>query len=184
MDDLDQPIFTVSLSGIFLSTYYLPFVRRKPSLDALESHPYRLMWYDMTAADFVPEPGSLISGYGRFNRAITEELTRLRIELRKRVDTLIQDRHMSEIQSRELRHCSRALQYSSITLETAPAELLVHSPSISLLSSGFSSKTLACYEYFTVWEERKTSNLCLYKLMSLSWEHSLATQSRQRSSIK
>ena len=59
--------FTVFPQWHFPSTYYLPFVRRKPGPDALKSHPYRLMWYDMTPADFVPEPGSLISGYGRFN---------------------------------------------------------------------------------------------------------------------
>lgn len=118
------------------------------------------MWYDMTPADFVPEPGSLISGYGRFNRAITQELTRLRIELRRKVDTLIHDCHMSEIQARELRHCSRALQYSSITLETAPQDYLFTLLNLTSFQRLF-LETLACYEYFTVWEERKTSTTSL-----------------------
>ncbi len=64
--------------------------------------------------------------YGRLDPNITAELTRLRVEeLRTRVDALIQERHMLDVQARELRHCSRALQYSSITLETAPQNYML-----------------------------------------------------------
>ncbi len=148
--------FSIFPQWYFPSTYYLPFVRRKPDADALASHPYRLIWYDMAPADFVAEPGSLITGYGRLNSNITAELTRLRVELRKKVDVLIHERHMSDVQARELRYCSRALQYSSITLETAPQNYLFTVLNLTSFQRLF-LETLACYEYFTVWDQRKTS---------------------------
>ncbi len=104
----------------------------------------------MAPADFVAEPGSLITGYGRLNSNITAELTRLRVELRKKVDVLIHERHMSDVQARELRYCSRALQYSSITLETAPQNYLFTVLNLTSFQRLF-LETLACYEYFTVW---------------------------------
>lgn len=79
---------------------------------------------------------------------------------------LIHNRQMSDIQARELRHCSRALQYSSITLETAPQDYLFTLLNLTSFQRLF-LETLACYDYFTIWEERKRSTTSLPLDMSI-----------------
>src|SRR6267143_636214 len=47
--------FTLYPQWYFEGTYYMPFVFRRPSVDALDAHEYALAWYDLKQQDFQRE---------------------------------------------------------------------------------------------------------------------------------
>ena len=72
----------------FEATKHFPFIQRRLSADELATHDLHMLWYDMTDADFVCEPGS-VANIGRLRPDLVKVFLEMRIDLSKKIDDLI-----------------------------------------------------------------------------------------------
>lgn len=142
----------------FTETYHLPFVRSKPKSADLIAHPLRLLWYNMNESDFIPEPGTLIGGYGRLNPQTSAQFTALRKELSTKIDDLVATTELRRNEYQEMVHCQRAMQFASIALEIAPQAYFLTVLAVTCFQRLY-LEALACYEYHTVWMERRKTSM-------------------------
>lgn len=144
--------FTLSPQWYFEGTYYLPYIRRKPTSN-LESHPYRHIWYDLHLRDFVFERGSLIPNLGRIDQSIAQEFIALRKELAAKIRQLEISTTFTGIELAELRYANEGMLFASVILTCAPQTF-----NLTLLTvTGFQRfflEALACYEYLTIYRNR------------------------------
>ncbi|KAJ3489909.1 hypothetical protein NLJ89_g11483 [Agrocybe chaxingu] len=111
------------------STFYLPFVCKRPSPEDLPNHPLHVIWHDLQESDFELEQGS-ITKVGHARADLVAEFMRLRKELYDKAQ--------------------RSMQLSSVLLMFA-----VHNFFMILLAvTSFQRHYLEClalYEYYTIW---------------------------------
>lgn len=137
----------------FDGTYYLPYVRKKPSAEALITHPLRLIWYDLQRSDFIVDHESLLPDTGLIRQDLADEFVRIRKELSAKVKELVEEREWSAITYQEMLHSERAMHFAALTLTFAPQNWLYTLSTVTLFQRQY-LETLAVYEYLTIWKPR------------------------------
>ena len=149
--------FQIFPQWYFPATYYLPFIRSKPSAGDLGTHPLHLIWYDIDRKkDFIQERGCLVEGYGRIREDLANSFVALRKELTSKVDKLNSDTRFPRERYREMNHCNRAMHFAALVLTFAPQSYMLTLLTVTLFQRAY-LETLACYEFLTIWEEHKNS---------------------------
>ena len=144
--------FTLWPQWYFAGTYYLPYVRRRPSDIELAGHPYRLAWYNMTRADFVQEPGSLTE-VGMLKESLAQDLARMEDGLSRRITTLVAEADYEKKDFREILYARRGMHMAAVVLSFAPQTFLMTLQTVTYLQRHF-LEALACFEYLTFWKAR------------------------------
>ena len=141
--------FTIFPQWFAEGTYYLPYVRKKPTSENLANDPYALIWYSMSRRDFVPEQGSIRGGMGRLSSSLADSFATLRKEFMAKIKVeVISGKHTAE-ELKELKFCERGMHFASIALMCAPQSY----EGILLTVTSFQRyflETLACYKYLTL----------------------------------
>lgn len=127
-------------------TYYLPYVRRKPTVD---NDPYAVMWHQLSKEDFIKE--GAVGGMGKLSDHLASTFADLRRDLMAKIrEVAISGRHTRE-ELKELHFCERGMHLSSVSLICAVQSY----EGILLTATSFQRyflETLACYEYLTYWK--------------------------------
>lgn len=143
--------FTIFPQWFAEGTYYLPYVRKKPTSENLANDPYALIWYSMSRRDFVPEQGSILGGMGRLSTLLADSFATLRKEFMAKIQVeAISGKHTAE-ELKELKFCERGMHFASIALMCAPQSY----EGVLLTVTSFQRyflESLACYEYLTHWK--------------------------------
>jgi hypothetical protein len=97
---------------------HLPFILRCPGPHELQAHPLRMLWWDVTERDHVPERGSCYQGLGRLSPSPAAKLKELECQLRAEVQKY-QDESGATAGSR-LNLCTNAMRDTINRLRHAP----------------------------------------------------------------
>ena len=133
----------------FEATKHFPFVRRRPSADELATHNLRMLWYDMTDADFVREPGS-VANVGRLCPDLVKVFLEMRIDLSKKIDDLIPRLGGHPDDFRDFHYAQHSMLITSIVLEVGPQTKLMTLVTLTGFQC-FYLESLAFYDYHTKW---------------------------------
>ncbi len=143
--------FTLWPQWYFEATKHFPLVQHRPPADKLATDDLRMLWYDMTDADFIREPG-MVAEVGRIRPNLAKEFNDMRVVLSRKIDELIQrlDNHLDEF--RDFRYAQHAMLLTTIALEHAPQNRLM----TLLTVTGFQCfylESLAFYNFYSRWND-------------------------------
>ena len=144
--------FTIFPQWFAEGTYYLPYIRKKPTPENLANDPYALIWYDMSRRDWVPELGSVIGGMGRLASNLEVSFTKLRKELMAKIKVDVISGQYTPEELKELKFCERGMWFASIALNCAAQTYEGTLLTVTSFQRYF-LETLACYEYITHWKK-------------------------------
>lgn len=148
--------FTLSPQWLFVSTDYLPYIRRKPKT-SLDTHPFGEIWYNLTPRDFVYEKGSTDSKIGQISTKFSDKFLLLCNSLRKKVDKLLLENHFERLEITNLCYSTESMHFAAIILQCAPQTF-----QMTLLTvTGFQRhylEVLACYDYLTIYRMKAPSS--------------------------
>ena len=143
--------FTLWPQWYFKATKHFPFVRRRPSADELASHDLRMIWYDMTDADFIHEPGS-VANVGRLRPDLVKVFLDMHIALSRKIDDLILRLGGHPDDFCDFCYGQQGMLIASIVLEVGPQTQLM----TLFTPTGFQRfylESLAFYDFHTKWND-------------------------------
>jgi len=143
--------FTLYPQWYFEGTYYMPFVFRRPSVDALDAHEYALAWYDLKQQDFQREGRGDVQ-VGKLRQDLIDGLKAMRLKLSDLVNLLVKELDPSQVN--EMRHSQRGMWFASIALDIAAQDNLMTLLTFTSFQRHF-LETLACYTYFKEFAPRR-----------------------------
>ena len=143
--------FTLWPQWYFEATSHFPFVRRRPCEDELDTHDLRMIWYDMTDADFVREPGS-VANVGRLQPDLVKVFLDMRIALSKKIDDLIPRLGGHPDDFRNFHYAQQGMLITSIVLEVGPQTKLMTLFTLTGFQR-FYLESLAFYDFHTKWND-------------------------------
>jgi hypothetical protein len=99
---------------------HLPFVLRRPPSHELPTHPLRLIWWNVTDKEHVPECGSIFGGLGKLSSSYATQLKDLELQLTEEVRRYQDDNggHRGSrlnICANAMRNTVSRLKYASLT---------------------------------------------------------------------
>ncbi|KDR70809.1 hypothetical protein GALMADRAFT_50840, partial [Galerina marginata CBS 339.88] len=129
-------------------TPYLPFVRARPSPEALKTHRFSLAWYNLQRTDFVYDEGSAVRDFGRIKPELGEKVLELRKQMQKKVEEYVESNSdgLAFLELKDLRHCARGMAFASIALTVASQS---YNDTVLTFTSfqRYYLETIAIYEY-------------------------------------
>lgn len=139
----------------FVETRHLAFVRRRPEDSDLATHPFSILWHDLTHINFDYEPGTIFTDLGRVSSNLLDEVFDFRRKLTARIKALLirPPPGFRDTEKGALVAAEEGMRLTSVCLRTAAQSYLMTCATFTLFQR-HALEGLACVEMLTVWAEK------------------------------
>lgn len=152
--------FTMWPQIYFPETRHLSFTRCRPSDAELQTHPFAILWHDLTRMDFEYEPGTVFRDLGRISAPIMDQVFEFRRHITPKIAKLeaqpppdIRDATKSALRAAE-----EGIRLTSVCLRTAAQSYLMTRATFTLFQR-HALEGLACVEMLTVWAAKSREDM-------------------------